>query len=219
MTDLPTTPAAAQPAEAATQELPCLGTRPQGPRPRRRRRGSGGAARVARGVLRTLSTLLVTAFVLAVLAVGVARTVYDMQFMPILTPSMTPVMPKGSLAVTRPVAAQDIKEGDIIAFRPPRPWTPKDGKPVVHRVVRDDAYAAGRVIQTKGDANDDADPWKIDLSGPGSYARVVHIVPGAGRAAQAVAHVGPVTVAGAVAGLFLMGWGLRRLLPRRQRSR
>lgn len=219
MTDLPTNPAAAQSAEAATQELPCLGARRPGDRPRHRRLGSGGALRVLRVVLRTLWTLLVTAFVLAVLAVGVARTVYDMQFMPILTPSMTPVMPAGSLAVTQPVAAEDIKTGDIIAFRPPPPWTPKDGKPVVHRVARDDAYAAGRVIQTKGDANDDADPWKIDLSGPGSYARVVHIVPGAGRAAQAVAHVGPVAVAGAVAGLFLMGWGLRRLLPRRRRSR
>lgn len=187
------------------------------PRPRRRRGGLG--LRVLRRTVRVLSTLLVTALVAGVLAAGVAWQVYDVRFMPVLTPSMTPVMPTGSLAVTRPIAPQDIQAGDIIAFRPPQPWTPKDGRPVLHRVLTMDHYAAGRVMQTKGDANNAPDPWKIDLSGPGNYAQVVKIVPHVGTAAQTVAHAGPLAVAGGLAGLFLTGWGISRLLPRRRARR
>ncbi|MFE2553058.1 hypothetical protein ACFXGI_31595 [Streptomyces sp. NPDC059355] len=78
--------------------------------------------------------------------------------MPILTGSMEPGTPKGSLVVTEPVRTQDMKAGDVIALMLPEPWTPGDGLPTVHRITgitRDvgDAYRlphlGGRIVQVR----------------------------------------------------------------------
>lgn len=65
--------------------------------------------------------------------------------------SMEPKLKIGGVAVTRPVAAEDIKVGDIITFR-----SPLNEEVISHRVV---AVEDGSPFnfQTKGDANEDAD--------------------------------------------------------------
>ncbi|UFQ18576.1 MULTISPECIES: signal peptidase I [Streptomyces] len=169
---------------------------------------------MARRAFRATMTLLVTALALGALAAGIAWLAYGVRFVPVLTPSMRPGMPPGSLAVTRPLAPEDIRTGQVLVFRPPQPWTPKDDRPVLHRVTAIEQYAAGRVLTTKGDANPGPDPWKVDLSGSGEYARVVAVVPHVGTVAKAAHQAGPVALGGALLGLYFLGWGARRLVPR-----
>jgi len=71
----------------------------------------------------------------------------------VTTPSMSPVLPVGALALTQPYAARDVRLGTIIAFQPPY------GPPRIfmHRVVS--VTSSGYV--TKGDANPARDPWPV----------------------------------------------------------
>lgn len=72
--------------------------------------------------------------------------------------SMEPELRVGSLAVTRPIESQDILVGDIITFNP-RGVTLGENL-VSHRVI-----GIGRnsplYFETKGDANDKADPFIV----------------------------------------------------------
>jgi len=98
-------------------------------------------------VLSAVSLVALAAIVLPAVAGGTARTVE--------TGSMRPHYPPGTLVITRPVAAQDIRPGDVIAYQL------RSGEPTVvtHRVVRRvrGADGAPRFI-TRGDANAAPDP-------------------------------------------------------------
>ena len=69
--------------------------------------------------------------------------------------SMEPQLKVGAVAVTRPVAAEEIQVGDIITFYPPT-----SEQLTSHRVT---AVGDGSALnfQTKGDANEDADPFMV----------------------------------------------------------
>lgn len=73
--------------------------------------------------------------------------------------SMEGVISKGSLAIDRTVPASTLQVGDVITFQPPNAI----GN-VTHRIVSIETDQQGqRVYQTKGDANEAADPWKFTL--------------------------------------------------------
>jgi len=95
----------------------------------------------------------------------------------VLSASMEPNMPMGSLAITMPVAAEEVKVGDIIAFAPP--WDPD--VTVSHRVVEIFNDEEPR-FSTKGDASEDPDPWVM----PAEYVtgRVVFNIPYMGYVAN-----------------------------------
>jgi signal peptidase I len=92
----------------------------------------------------------------------------------VLSGSMEPALPAGCVQVTRPVALEQIQVGDIITFR-----SPTDGGLMSHRVVE---VQGGESYQfrTRGDANEDVDPYLI----PGENV--------VGRMCFKVAHVGRV---------------------------
>jgi len=72
----------------------------------------------------------------------------------VLTESMRPTLPPGTLVVVRPVAIDHIGIGDIVTYQL------KSGQPevVTHRVVALGSNAKHeRILQTKGDANASAD--------------------------------------------------------------
>lgn len=69
---------------------------------------------------------------------------------------MSPSIRTGDLIITRPLPAEEIKAGDIITF-----LSPLDGKPVTHRVVRLIARDGEIFFRTKGDANEDEDPFIV----------------------------------------------------------
>lgn len=73
----------------------------------------------------------------------------------VLSGSMSPAIKVGSAAITQPVDPHSIEVGDIITYRSPR-----NGEMTTHRVVgiEDNSPLA---FQTKGDANEDPDPYTV----------------------------------------------------------
>jgi signal peptidase I len=107
-------------------------------------------ARVAEYVGIVVVVLLMTMVVLALLAPH-----FGWRADTVLSGSMEPALPVGCVQVTRPVKPQNIEVGDIITFR-----SPSNLKLMSHRVVaveEDESYG----FRTKGDANEDPDPYLI----------------------------------------------------------
>ena len=69
--------------------------------------------------------------------------------------SMEPELKVGGVVVTRPVEAEDIKVGDIITFH-----SPLNEELISHRVIAVGDEASLH-FQTKGDVNEDADPFVV----------------------------------------------------------
>lgn len=80
----------------------------------------------------------------------------------VLGSSMGSELPVGSVAVTRKVAADQIRTGQVILFSSAR-----GGVPTLHRVIRFENLDGKRVAITKGDANasEDTTPVVLDKSG------------------------------------------------------
>lgn len=80
----------------------------------------------------------------------------------VLGSSMGNELPVGSVAVTRKVAADQIRLGQVILFSSAR-----GGVPTLHRVIRFENLDGKRVAITKGDANasEDTTPVVMDKSG------------------------------------------------------
>lgn len=98
----------------------------------------------------------------------------------ILSGSMAPALPVGSIVLTQPVAAADVAPGDVITFQAPgRPYT------VTHRVAGILGGPDGERFLTKGDANPVADAWQLPASG--TYRRVVLDIPYVGLVRSALA--------------------------------
>jgi signal peptidase len=101
--------------------------------------------------------LLVVVVGAALAAVAVPRLAGATPYA-VLTGSMQPTMPAGTLVVVRDVDAADIRTGDVITFNP----RPNDPAVVTHRVVGVGFDGDGRpAFRTRGDANDAADPWTV----------------------------------------------------------
>jgi signal peptidase len=135
-------------------------TKPEAKSPLNAKRQDGWQTRVPKWVVRTaklaeyagivLVVLLMTMVVLALLAPH-----FGWRADTVLSGSMEPALPVGSVQVTKPVKPEDVKVGDIITFR-----STTNGKLMSHRVVavqEDQSYQ----FRTKGDANEDADPYLI----------------------------------------------------------
>jgi signal peptidase len=69
--------------------------------------------------------------------------------------SMEPEIKVGSIIATRPVEAETMEVGDIITFN-----SPLSEIPTTHRVVSVEKGSELR-FQTKGDANEDVDPFTV----------------------------------------------------------
>jgi signal peptidase len=90
--------------------------------------------------------------------------------------SMEPQLKVGGVVVTRPVEAGDITVGDIITF-----YSPLNDKLTSHRVI---AVVDGSPLnfQTKGDTNEDADPFVVPAQNV--VGKICFHVPYLGYAAQ-----------------------------------
>lgn len=73
---------------------------------------------------------------------------------PVLSGSMEPALKVGGVIVTKQVSLKDVKKGDVISYR-------REGMPITHRVI-DITSQDGKIsFQTKGDANEDPDPYTV----------------------------------------------------------
>lgn len=133
--------------------------------------------------------LLVAAFVAAIPVFGlaIAQAFGGYQSHAVLTGSMVPAMPVGSLVISRATPAAAVRTGDIITFHAP------SGVLVTHRILRkvdspvDVPGGQHRTFfETKGDANNTADRWRVPDEG--STQRVVLVIPRAGYLTEAVSR-------------------------------
>jgi signal peptidase len=109
-------------------------------------------------VLRALGFGLSTGLVVLVAALAVVLIVIPKATgsMPltVLTQSMEPTLPPGTLVVVRPVATDQIEVGDVVTYQ----ITSGQAAVVTHRVIAVSSSSdGGRTFTTKGDNNDVAD--------------------------------------------------------------
>lgn len=98
---------------------------------------------------------------------------------PVLSGSMEPALPVGSVIVTRPEGVEDIGVGDIITYQI------EGNQKITHRVVEVVQDGDRRMFRTKGDANNDSDPALVS-SNAGQMRMVVLDIPYVGFATNLV---------------------------------
>ena len=111
------------------------------------------------------------------------------------SPSMSPGIPVGALAVTRPLEGV-ASLGSVIVFHPPG-----DAHAYIHRVV---ARAPGPVYRTKGDNDALRDPWSVPARAV--VGRVVAVLPDVGWLVLGAPYLGGAFVAAAIVSLLFPRW-------------
>lgn len=121
----------------------------------------------------------------------------------VLSGSMSPTLGVGSAAVTRPAEPQAIRLGDIITYRSPR-----NGELTTHRVVGIEE-SSPLLFQTRGDANEDPDPYLVPAAN--IAGKVVFDVPLLGYAADFVrTPLGFILMLG-IPGMAIIGVEMRNM--------
>ncbi len=127
---------------------------------------AGAVPQTASTALRAITKIAYVAIAaiglgLAFVTVGPRYLPY--QALPVLTGSMEPEVPTGSLAIVVPVRGEEVAVGDVITFTHPL----RPGAYVTHRVVAIEDDPTGRAFVTKGDANALPDEWRVSAQGNG----------------------------------------------------
>ena len=114
------------------------------------------ASRRAGSVMRFIDlTVWIAAGTISVIVAGLVM-VYGVEFSRVLSPSMAPAMPVGSVAVTSHIPVDDLRVGQVAILR-----TPDTNALYIHRITSLQVTPNGLVIRTKGDANPSPDPWTV----------------------------------------------------------
>jgi signal peptidase len=135
----------------------------------------------ARHVVERLLTSLVSAIAVACFGlfaiVGVGPHTGRYRTLTVLSGSMRPSIPVGAVLVDMPEPARDLRVGQVVTYAIPV----EDHRVITHRVVKIINGGDHPVFQTKGDANNVADPWQEQVTGATVW-RVRAAVPGVGLA-------------------------------------
>lgn len=110
-----------------------------------------------------LGLALVALALILMLAVVVGPRIFPYQSYGVLSGSMVPNLPVGSMVFVTQVDASDLKVGDVITVNNPT----RPGTLVTHRIVELKNTGNGKAIITKGDANGNPDPWFVNATGKG----------------------------------------------------
>ena len=148
-----------------------------------------------------VSTVLVAAVVLlAVLLVGVR--LFGLQVYTVLSGSMEPAYPVGSLIYVKKTAAEDIEAGDVITFL---------------AVVPDEEDPDVRRFQTKGDANENVDGALVHENNV--IGEPVFTIPYLGYVANYIQHPPGLYVAISAGAVLLLLVFLPDLFPERKKEK
>lgn len=101
--------------------------------------------------------------VIALLLLTIGPLVLPYKTLTVYSGSMEPTIHTGSVLVDLPIAAKEVRVGDIITFQSPADST----KLITHRVVQVESGTGGISFITKGDANSASDSWRVPASGNG----------------------------------------------------
>jgi len=114
-----------------------------------------------KGRVERVSGYLITLLVVTVMLLGVAALLgphLGWQVDTVVSGSMTPTIDVGGVVISKKIDPRAVETGDIITFR-----SPTNGRVTTHRVMEvqtgDSLY-----FQTKGDANEDPDPFVVPAS-------------------------------------------------------
>ena len=119
-------------------------------------------------------------FVLITCAVMIGAFLTGHRIEQVVTGSMVPTVPVGSLVVSERVPANQLTAGDVIVFPNPN----NGGEVIVHRIYDLKVNDAGEVvIHTKGDANPGPDGWTVKRPGDAYADKARWVVPGGGTVA------------------------------------
>src|SRR3954452_566729 len=145
--------------------------------------GLAGTARRIGGILAPwLVRGLVAVAVLTFALLAVGPHVLGYRTMTMLTGSMAPEINPGDVTIVTPIAISEVTEGMVITYHRPI----EDHSLVTHRVISVLTAPDGTVsVQTKGDANEAADPWTATLEGDTAY-QVRAVIPELGHLIQAL---------------------------------
>jgi signal peptidase len=166
------------------------------------RRWAGRTRRIAARVLPWLVRGIVVVAVVSFAGLAVGPHVLGYRTMTMLTASMSPVIDPGDVTIVTPLAVSDVTEGMVITYHVPI----GDRQLVTHRVISVEHGTDGSItVHTKGDANDEADPWAATLEGDTAY-QVRAVIPEIGSVIQALRTpiVAEVLTYGATA--LVAGW-------------
>ncbi|MHB8296446.1 MAG: signal peptidase I [Acidimicrobiales bacterium] len=112
--------------------------------------------------------LVLAAAVVLFVALGAGPRVLGYRTLTVLSGSMRPGIPPGSVIVVHPVPTASLAVGQTITYVAPVP-----GEPVVtHRIVQITKKNGQVTIRTKGDANPGADPWTARLTSATAWRTV-----------------------------------------------
>jgi signal peptidase I len=133
--------------------------------------GVTGTAVPARGQLllkarrllvRTAGPVLLALAAAAILFLAVGSKILGYRTSTVFSASMAPTITPGSVVVTVPTPVNSLKPGDFITYKIPV----EDRRVETHRIVELARNADGSTtVRTKGDANNDADPWLATFEG------------------------------------------------------
>lgn len=104
-----------------------------------------------------LGMLLLCACVALFAGVTIVPRVFGIELRTVVSGSMEPAIQKGALVVASPVSPSDIRAGDVLMFRAPD----GSGRVITHRVATIADHDGALAIQTRGDANNENDPWIV----------------------------------------------------------
>lgn len=131
--------------------------------------------------LRWVTSGLVALAAVVLVVIGLGPHTGRYRTATVLTGSMRPTVPEGSVVFVTPLAARDLRVGDVIMYQIPV----EDRRVVAHRVVEVLEGGDQPVVRTKGDANDQADAWVARLDG-GPLWEVRGAVPEVGHVLHAL---------------------------------
>lgn len=175
--------------------------------------------RIVKKTFSTLAAVLLSLLVLGFVAIFILSSLGVARFVPVLSNSMAPAMPTGSLAVVLGEPRQSIVSGDVIVFTAP------DGsrRRVIHRVQKiygpDEAtkirdWTPDRLfLETKGDNNPRADPWILTLADATIWKRYT-VIPAAGWPAIWFANPTIRMIAFGLGGALVTVWALTAIWRR-----
>lgn len=119
--------------------------------------------------------------VIALCSLMVLPKIFGYQTYHVLSGSMEPEMPVGSLIYVREGGPEEVKEDDVIAFY----GSLEDSGIITHRVTKNNVVSG--TFQTKGDANEQEDP--LPVSYDNYIGKVTLTVPRMGKILTVMASI------------------------------
>ena len=110
---------------------------------------------------RAAGNALIVIAVVCLWAVALGPRLFGYQTMTVLSTSMEPTFNPGDVIFVTRQPAASVRAGEIISFHVPS----GDHHVVTHRIATVVMRGGHPVVQTKGDANTVADPWRARLDG------------------------------------------------------